>query len=131
MNVAVRMTGLLSVLAVLPAQATQLSGMISNSAGEPIHGVMVRLSDSHSGVSESVYSGPDGSYQLQTSLAGELSLRLRAPYTRDMTFTDDGKVCTSNNPLPPAALEGGVLQIICIDPESRANGSVAAISVKH
>ena len=40
---------------------------------------------------------------------------LSGTYTRDMTFTDDGKACTSNNPVPPAALEGGVLQIICID----------------
>ena len=40
---------------------------------------------------------------------------LRGTYTRDMTFTDDGQICASNNPLPPAALEGGVLEIICID----------------
>ena len=40
---------------------------------------------------------------------------LRGTYTRDMTFTKDGQICTSNNPLPQAALEGGVLEIICID----------------
>ena len=40
---------------------------------------------------------------------------LRGTYTRDMTFTAEGHVCTSNNPLPPAALEGGVLELICID----------------
>jgi streptogramin lyase len=40
---------------------------------------------------------------------------LRGTYTRDMTFTREGHICTSNNPLPPAALEGGVLELICID----------------
>jgi streptogramin lyase len=38
-------------------------------------------------------------------------------YTRDTSFTPDGKICTSNNPLPAAALEGGRLQIFCIDTE--------------
>jgi streptogramin lyase len=42
---------------------------------------------------------------------------LAGTYTRDMTFTSDGKVCLSNNPIPPPALEGGVLEIICIDPD--------------
>ena len=41
---------------------------------------------------------------------------LSGTYTRDMTFTADGQVCTSNNPIPAPALEGGVLQIICLDP---------------
>ena len=48
---------------------------------------------------------------------------LSGTYTRDMTFTDDGKACTSNNPVPPAALEGGVLQIICIDANAYEFGS--------
>ncbi|MCY4128589.1 MAG: carboxypeptidase regulatory-like domain-containing protein [Gammaproteobacteria bacterium] len=48
---------------------------------------------------------------------------LSGTYTRDMTFTDDGKACTSNNPVPPAALEGGVLQIICIDANAYQLGS--------
>ncbi|HIG41507.1 MAG: carboxypeptidase regulatory-like domain-containing protein [bacterium] len=39
-------------------------------------------------------------------------------YTRDTSFTPDGKICTSNNPLPAAALEGGVLQIFCIDADA-------------
>jgi len=41
---------------------------------------------------------------------------LAGTYTRDMTFTKEGRVCTTNNPIPPMALEGGVLEIICIDP---------------
>jgi streptogramin lyase len=42
---------------------------------------------------------------------------LSGTYTRDMTFTGDGQVCMSNNPLPPPALEGAVLEIICLDPD--------------
>ena len=41
---------------------------------------------------------------------------LSGTYTRDMTFTTEGRVCTSNNPIPAPSLEGGVLQILCIDP---------------
>ncbi len=48
---------------------------------------------------------------------------LSGTYTRDMTFTDDGKACTSNNPVPRSALEGGVLQIICIDANATQLGS--------
>ena len=51
---------------------------------------------------------------------------LTGTYTRDMTFTADGRVCTSNNPLPAAALEGGVLEVLCIDPEYRPSDKVAA-----
>jgi streptogramin lyase len=48
---------------------------------------------------------------------------LRGTYTRDMTFTAEGHVCTSNNPIPAPALEGGVLQIICLDPDYRPDDS--------
>lgn len=41
---------------------------------------------------------------------------LRGTYTRDFTFTDKGWACTSNNPIPASALEGGVPELICIDP---------------
>jgi len=40
---------------------------------------------------------------------------LSGTYTRDVDFTADGKACMSNNPVPAAALEGGVLQLICIE----------------
>ena len=42
---------------------------------------------------------------------------LSGTYSRDMTFTPDGQVCLSNNPIPPPALEGSALEIICIDPD--------------
>ena len=40
---------------------------------------------------------------------------LTGTYTRDFSFTEGGKACTSNNPLPMAALEGGVAEILCIE----------------
>ena len=42
-------------------------------------------------------------------------LPLAGTYTRDFTFTDQGWACTANNPIPAAALEGGVPELICID----------------
>lgn len=56
---------------------------------------------------------------------------LSGTYTRDMSFTEDGRVCMSNNPIPAPALEGGVLEIICIDPRydpgSSAKPAVLAV----
>jgi streptogramin lyase len=46
---------------------------------------------------------------------------LRGTYTRDMTFTGEGHICMSNNPIPTPALEGGILEIICIDAGSVTN----------
>ncbi len=43
---------------------------------------------------------------------------LRGTYTRDMSFTRDGWACTSNNPIPAAALEGGVNELLCIDADA-------------
>ncbi|WP_448044223.1 virginiamycin B lyase family protein [Bradyrhizobium liaoningense] len=42
-------------------------------------------------------------------------LPLKGTYTRDFTFTKQGWACTSNNPIPPAALEDGIPELICID----------------
>ncbi|MGE0487000.1 MAG: carboxypeptidase regulatory-like domain-containing protein [Gammaproteobacteria bacterium] len=50
---------------------------------------------------------------------------LRGTYTRDFTFTDKGWVCTSNNPIPAAALEGGMPESICIDTGDRASTALA------
>jgi len=44
------------------------------------------------------------------------ALPLRGTYTREISFTASGEVCTSNNPFPVAALEGGLAELICIDP---------------
>jgi streptogramin lyase len=43
-------------------------------------------------------------------------LPLAGSYTRDFSFTNDGKACATNNPVPPAALEGGVQELLCIAP---------------
>lgn len=45
---------------------------------------------------------------------------LKGTYTRDFTFTDKGWACSSNNPIPATALEGGVPELICIDPNDPA-----------
>lgn len=50
---------------------------------------------------------------------------LAGTYTRDMSFTKAGHVCMSNNPIPAAALEGGVLEVICIDPNYDATTQAA------
>ena len=36
-------------------------------------------------------------------------------FLRNVTFSPDGQVCLSNTPIPPPALEGSVLEIICLD----------------
>ena len=51
---------------------------------------------------------------------------LRGTYTRDVTFTREGKVCTANNPIPIAALEGGVAELICLDPDGAMPGTPRA-----
>ena len=43
---------------------------------------------------------------------------LTGTYTREVSFTKDGKVCMSNNPSPVEALEGGISELICIDAEA-------------
>lgn len=53
-------------------------------------------------------------------------LPLRGTYTRDFTFTDQGWACTSNNPIPAAALEGGVPELICIDAGDAADATLVA-----
>ena len=54
---------------------------------------------------------------------------LTGTYTRDMTFSASGQVCASNNPLPPAALEGGVLEIFCIDPNYDPNSEADGLAI--
>jgi streptogramin lyase len=51
---------------------------------------------------------------------------LRGTYTRDMSFTRDGWACTSNNPIPAAALEGGVTELICVDADAGSAATAVA-----
>lgn len=41
----------------------------------------------------------------------------RVTFLRDLVFTNDGKVCSSQSNLPAYAIEGGVPSFICIDPD--------------
>jgi streptogramin lyase len=56
---------------------------------------------------------------------------LSGTYTRDMTFMPDGRVCLSNNPIPPPALEGGTLEIICLDPDYDPKNELAQLAVSQ
>lgn len=48
-------------------------------------------------------------------------LPTRVSFLRDMVFTEDGKVCSSNSNLPAYAIEGGLGGFICLDPEGSVN----------
>jgi hypothetical protein len=70
-----------SVAAVLlfafhAAVAGSLHGIVKDNGGQALEGVMIRLSDPISGISESVFSNANGEYVLTTALQGELTLRL-------------------------------------------------------
>ncbi|HHL43745.1 MAG TPA: hypothetical protein ENJ42_09010 [Hellea balneolensis] len=43
-------------------------------------------------------------------------LPTRVSYLRDLVFTKDGKICSSNSNLPSYAIEGGFGGFICLDP---------------
>ncbi len=69
-----------------PIMAGTLSGIIKNTQDQPMHGVLVRVSSDSSHIAESVYSDASGRYELDTVLYGDLDVRLRTPYYRDLTF---------------------------------------------
>ena len=78
---------LLAVFLSVPAAAGVLTGTVKNDEGQALQGVLVRFTDDKSGISEAVYTDKDGRYVLGTDLAGELRMRLRTPYYRDVTAT--------------------------------------------
>ena len=67
---------LLCGLFAASTQAATLTGTIKTAEGEPMHGVMVRLTDDANGISESVYTNTDGVYKLVTRLEGTLKVIL-------------------------------------------------------
>ncbi len=101
MNIRVISVAVLTLAMTGSALADTLTGKVSTSEGKALEGVMVRLSDERSGVSESVYSDAGGNYVLETDLSGKLSLRLRTPYYRDVTASIE---------LPGAAQQDFVMQ---------------------
>lgn len=52
-------------------------------------------------------------------------LPTRGVYFRDVVFTPDGRVCASNNPMPPQAevVEGGMDSLICLEPTGNKHTS--------
>ena len=70
-------------LVTASASAGMLKGTIKDADGNPMHGVMVRLT-SKDNVSESVFTNASGKYNITTTLEGELNVRLRTPYYRDI-----------------------------------------------
>lgn len=44
-------------------------------------------------------------------------LPTRVSFLRDLVFTQDGKICSSNSNLPSYSIEGGVGGFICLDPD--------------
>ncbi len=45
-------------------------------------------------------------------------LPTRVSFLRDIVFTEDGKICSSNSNLPSYAIEGGLGGFVCLDPGS-------------
>lgn len=56
------------------------------------------------------------SFNPQTEVFTSYPLPTRVSYLRDLVFTEDGKICSSNSNLPSYAIEGGLGGFICLDP---------------
>jgi virginiamycin B lyase len=69
-----------------PAVAGTFTGVIKTVDGELMHGVLVRVSSENSHISEGVYSDAEGKFALDTVLSGDLAVRLRTPYFRDVSL---------------------------------------------
>lgn len=78
---------LLGALMAASAGAATLTGTVKNEAGEPMEGVLIRVSDDANNIAESVYTDPEGVYTLVTRMEGTLKLRARTPYFRDAHST--------------------------------------------
>ena len=79
----------LATTTALTANAGTFEGVVRDTEGDALPGVMVRLTDDVSGISESVFTDPTGAFEITTRLEGELHLRLRTPYYRDVAVTLD------------------------------------------
>jgi hypothetical protein len=55
----------------------------------------------------------------------------RVTWLRDLTFTKDGKVCSSSSNLPAYAIEDGVPSFICIDPAGADKDRARASSARR
>ncbi len=73
-----------AVGAVTPAT---LMGVVKDDHSKPLSGVMVRVTNATSGISQSVFTDEQGRYALSTRLAGDVTVRFRLPYYQDETNT--------------------------------------------
>jgi len=62
-----------------------LMGVVKDDQSKPLKGVMVRVTNETSGISESIFSDEKGRYALSTRLAGDVTVRFRLPYYQDET----------------------------------------------
>ena len=62
-----------------------LTGVVEDIHSEPLNGVMVRVTNETSGISESVFTDEMGRYELSTRLTGDVTVRFRLPYFQDET----------------------------------------------
>lgn len=74
----------LALMTALPASAGTLKGTVKSEDGKAMQGVMVRVTDDVSGISEAVFTDAKGKFKLETDLHGKLQVRLRMPYYRDV-----------------------------------------------
>ena len=87
MNITMRAVVILFSIFALPVSAGVLTGTVVNDKGKSMEGVLVRVTDDTLGVSESVYTNPQGQFTLATQLHGTLKLRARTPYFKDTKTT--------------------------------------------
>lgn len=96
-NLRIAAIALMVVLGAPAAVAATFSGTVATNEGRPIAGAMVTAWSAPKDRKETVFTGADGRYALQTSFAGELTLRARAPYFSDVGKTvaaKDGEIRT-------------------------------------
>ena len=65
--------------------SAQVTGVVKDSLNKPLNGVMVRVTNETSGISQSVFTDEKGRYELSTRLTGDVTVRFRLPYYRDET----------------------------------------------
>ncbi|MEN9435910.1 MAG: hypothetical protein RIR09_565 [Pseudomonadota bacterium] len=71
-------------LSVQPAVSGTLTGTITTSDGKPIAGALLTLWNEAKNRKETVYSNESGAYTLHTDFTGNVTLRARTPYFKDV-----------------------------------------------
>ena len=73
---------LAATLMTTTASAGTMKGVIKDSTGKAMNGVMVRVTNSDD-VSEVVFTNSEGMYSFATEMEGPMNVRLRTPYFKD------------------------------------------------